>query len=322
MKRIPWIHAIIAAAVVAIALFSSTFAYNLGGANWPNRQAAIHSMGGNSNPAFDNAFVEAMGNWNNLSNFAFISIPAFADPCTIPNVSGGQSGWAFSETACGEAFGPNTLAVNISWVYQNDGRIIKNSTLFNNRIAFDIHNGSSAGFIDFRRVATHELGHAAGLGHEDTVFALMNSFYSEFIEEPQVDDINGIRALYGGGDGNRAYVEAFVTRFYQQCLSRNPDPGGLAGWVNALLAGTLSGADVANGFIFSPEFIARNTTNEEFVAILYRAFFAREPDAGGYNGWVNSLNSGASRQAVLDGFTHSLEFENLCAIYGITPYFA
>jgi subtilisin family serine protease len=121
---------------------------------------------------------------------------------------------------------------------------------------------------------------------------------------------------------NHSGVSAFVTRFYQQCLDRNPDTPGLNGWVLALSNGALYGADVANGFIFSQEFINRNTSNEEFVTILYRAFFDREPDTGGYDDWVNYINSGASRQEVLNGFIYSIEFENLCKSYGIAPYSA
>ena len=118
--------------------------------------------------------------------------------------------------------------------------------------------------------------------------------------------------------GARTDVEAFVTRFYQQCLGREPDAPGLEGWVNALIAGSLSGADVANGFIFSQEFINRNTTNEDFVTTLYRAFFDREPDDAGYLGWLNYLYDGNSRSETLDGFVSSQEFYNLCAQYGIT----
>ena len=119
--------------------------------------------------------------------------------------------------------------------------------------------------------------------------------------------------------GARSDVEAFVTRFYQQCLGRVPDQAGLTGWVNALTAGTLSGADVANGFILSDEFINRYTTNEDFVTILYRAFFDREPDAAGYSGWLTNLYGGNSRAEVLNGFVSSQEFNNLCDRYGISP---
>ena len=47
--------------------------------------------------------------------------------------------------------------------------------------------------------------------------------------------------------GSRSDVEAFVTRFYQQCLEREPEQTGLIAWTNALLDGSLSGADIANG---------------------------------------------------------------------------
>ena len=125
----------------------------------------------------------------------------------------------------------------------------------------------------------------------------------------------------------RADVDDFVTRFYQQCLNREPDQSGLDGWVNALLDGSQAGADVAYGFIYSTEFLNKNTSNEDYLLVLYRAFFNREPDSGGWNGWLEALNSlqiaggeGETRTHVLDGFLYSTEFENLCNRYGIAPY--
>jgi len=109
----------------------------------------------------------------------------------------------------------------------------------------------------------------------------------------------------------------FVSRFYRHCLGREPDLPGLRGWVNAIKTGQLSGSDVARGFVFSEEFINKNVPNEEFVRILYKAFFNREPDAPGFNGWVSSLNSGKSREFVLNGFLNSQEFRNLCTEFNI-----
>lgn len=126
--------------------------------------------------------------------------------------------------------------------------------------------------------------------------------------------------LTSSASGTAGDVEDFVTRFYQQVLNREPDTPGLNNWVNNLIDYSLSGADVANGFIFSQEFTSRNTSNEEFVTILYRAFFDREPDTPGYTYWLSQLNSGSSRQTVLNGFIYSREFENLCTSYSIAPY--
>ena len=113
-------------------------------------------------------------------------------------------------------------------------------------------------------------------------------------------------------------VAAFITRFYQQCLSREPDTGGLEYWADSLSDGDKTGSELAEAFVFSEEFENQNTPDSEFVTILYRAFFNREPDTGGYSNWMNSLSGGISRSSVLDGFTSAQEFKNLCEDYGIT----
>jgi hypothetical protein len=112
-------------------------------------------------------------------------------------------------------------------------------------------------------------------------------------------------------------VEDFVTRFYELCLGRSPDTAGLNGWVSDLLDGSQTGSDVANGFVFSNEFINKNTTNEEYLAVLYEAFFNRKPDKGGWDGWLAELNRGTSRKDVLNGFIYAQEFKKLCDEYGI-----
>ena len=296
-------------------LCSDALAYQLGGRSWPNAEAVIYSQGGNSTATFDTAMIEAMNNWNNYSNFVYISIDRFIDPCANPNSYGPPwfSGYAFSNDDCGTAFGRSTLAVNLQWSIGSD--IIQTGTVFNTAMSWDVYHGSGSNY-DFRRVAIHELGHALGLEHEASVPSIMQPIYSTTLETPQADDINGLRAIYNVG------VVAFVARFYRQCLAREPEPEGLDNWVASLSNGSRCGGDVANGFIFSQEFIDRNTSNEEFVTILYRAFLEREPDTAGYNGWVNYLYSGASRQEVLNGFVFSQEFENISTSYGIAPYCA
>jgi len=117
----------------------------------------------------------------------------------------------------------------------------------------------------------------------------------------------------------RTQVTEFVTRFYRLCLDREPDAAGLDAWVNNLLSRKIAGAQVAEGFIFSAEFTAKNTSNDVFLAILYRAFFNREPDADGFNKWLELLDAGNTRQFVLAGFVNSEEFKTLCKTYGINP---
>jgi len=112
-------------------------------------------------------------------------------------------------------------------------------------------------------------------------------------------------------------VQEFVTRFYTSALERQPDATGLNSWTSQLAAKKITGAQFASGIIFSAEFSAKNKSNEEFVTILFKTCYNREPDAAGFGSWVNLLNAGQSRQFVLAGFTNSQEFKNTCTAAGI-----
>ena len=118
---------------------------------------------------------------------------------------------------------------------------------------------------------------------------------------------------------NNNSVSDFVARFYDTILGRKADESGLNHWTSSLLSGEKTGADVAKGFVLSQEFIAQNNSNAAFVNKMYKAFFDRAADEGGYNNWMNKLENGASREEVLAGFVKSQEFKDLCAVYGITP---
>lgn len=112
-------------------------------------------------------------------------------------------------------------------------------------------------------------------------------------------------------------AQEFVTRFYTNALERQPDAAGLNSWVSQLTSGKITGAQFASNIIFSAEFSAKNKDNEEFVSVLFKTCYNREPDTAGFNSWVNLLDSGQSKQFVLAGFTNSTEFKNICTAAGI-----
>lgn len=112
-------------------------------------------------------------------------------------------------------------------------------------------------------------------------------------------------------------INCFVARMYSVFLYRLPDQGGQTGWVQKLIDGDVTGTSCAYGFVFSKEFIRENPEYERFVACMYRGFFGREPDAAGFDAWVQRLNTGASYEDVFEGFASSAEFYNLCDSYGI-----
>ena len=123
--------------------------------------------------------------------------------------------------------------------------------------------------------------------------------------------IEGVDNTQQGG------INCFVARLYKVCFNRLPDMDGQGGWVLKLYNGEVSGTTCSYGFIFSPEFIGQNPSNEDFVNYMYAAFFGREADEAGFNAWVDILNGGGSYEDVFNGFTGSAEFANLCASYGI-----
>ncbi len=124
----------------------------------------------------------------------------------------------------------------------------------------------------------------------------------------------------GGIPGNTADVEqitAFVTRLYQNTLGRTPDEIGLNNWVEQLVSGNMTGAEVAHGFFFSPEFCEKDLGNQEYIDILYQTMFGQAGDEQGRVFWMEELETGFSRLYVYHGFAESLQFQELCAEYGI-----
>lgn len=109
----------------------------------------------------------------------------------------------------------------------------------------------------------------------------------------------------------------FSTRLYSTCLGRTPDADGLNYWSVRIANQQVSGSTAAEGFFFSEEFQNGNYSDEEYVTRLYKTFFDREPDEGGFATWTGKLREGATRKEVFDGFANSTEWARLCARYGI-----
>ena len=113
-------------------------------------------------------------------------------------------------------------------------------------------------------------------------------------------------------------IDDFVERCYTVTLDRPSEPEGFADWKDQLLNGKAVGVYVAYGFLFSPEYTAKDKSPEDYVTDLYMLFMGREPDEDGFNDWVGQLETGKSRVDVFAGFANSQEFYNICDEYGIT----
>ena len=112
-------------------------------------------------------------------------------------------------------------------------------------------------------------------------------------------------------------IELFICHLYSTCLDREADEGGLEYWKGRINSGTSKGIGLAGSFVFSKEFTSKNYCNEHFVAQLYPALMGREADDGGLAFWVGKLESGVTREAMVNSFTSSNEYKSLCSDAGI-----
>ena len=112
-------------------------------------------------------------------------------------------------------------------------------------------------------------------------------------------------------------ITRFVHRNYKQFLSRNPDTAGLINWVSNLSARVVSPTDVAFRFVFSEELTQKRLSDKEFVRVLYKGLFDREPDEEGFSNWINYLKDGNTRNDAFWGFANSEEFNAMVRSFGL-----
>lgn len=131
--------------------------------------------------------------------------------------------------------------------------------------------------------------------------------FSESVEFKQKSEVGSLAFSY---EGVKMELMDDVFRLYQAVLGRAPDMGGFNTWLERLAGGTLF-TNVISGFVNSREFQNKygQTTNQEFVTLLYANVLNRMPDSVGLDTWVGRLQSGThTREQVVFGFVQSREF--------------
>ena len=104
-------------------------------------------------------------------------------------------------------------------------------------------------------------------------------------------------------------------RVYNAAFARFPDSEGLAYWIDKNSSGKNSNRQVADSFLASEEF--ESTYGEDvdtgtYVNNLYKNILGRVADQGGYDYWVEQLDSGQeNRGELLLGFAESVENQAL-----------
>jgi len=121
------------------------------------------------------------------------------------------------------------------------------------------------------------------------------------IERLQFDD--GAVALDIDGVAGQAY------RLYQAAFDRAPDLAGLGFWIGMMDQG-VSLLRVADSFATSREFtdLYGQTTDMQFLTLLYQHALHRAPDAGGLQWWADAMQAHhVPREQVLEHFSESAE---------------
>lgn len=184
---------------------SQLLAFDIDGTKWPGATTDFYVSIDGSSPSgvrWNTAFIGAMQDWNQSTDFTFNIFEEFEDPCRFDS----RNGVGFTSDVCGSAFGENTLAVTLtrfSSQLLGPPAIIRTDIVVNDSVRYDIYDGRIVQFgipfgsVDFRRVALHELGHAMGLDHESSAAAIMAPNISN-LDSLQTDDIAGVNTLYGG----------------------------------------------------------------------------------------------------------------------------
>lgn len=114
-------------------------------------------------------------------------------------------------------------------------------------------------------------------------------------------------------------IRNFVEKLYLSALGRPHDVAGRDYWVDQLLNG-VTGSSVVLGFINSPEFVGKNTSDREFVITLYNVFFSRVPSESEIASWTNYIASNsAGRTEVIKYFANCPEWINYCDFYYVNP---
>ncbi len=145
------------------------------------------------------------------------------------------------------------------------------------------------------------------------VFRQRAALASNFVQRP------AFLALYPTALSPTDFINALMNRYSLQTIT-TPDPASPDGTVkvalaradliNRLSAATLTRAQVVRAIADSDEVFSIEY-NAAFVFMQYAGYLKRDPEAGGYNGWLTYLNTHPGDfRTMVNGFMNSPEYRS------------
>jgi YVTN family beta-propeller protein len=141
-----------------------------------------------------------------------------------------------------------------------------------------------------------------------------NNLMASFLFSPEFT-----ATMNGLFPGRMARAETYLAmNLYGGLLRRLADSGGYTYWdgqFRSAQCSTSPGAvtaiinAVSSQFLASGEYVARATSNSQFVDDLYYAMLQRGGDLAGFNFWVGQLNAGVTRDQLRQQFLTSPEMQ-------------
>ncbi|MGT2784845.1 M57 family metalloprotease [Streptococcus merionis] len=155
---------------------STDVVYTTEGARWETNQATVYIA--SSDPTFVTAYEQAIANWTSTGVFTFVQVSTAEEADIIAT----------------DYAAPDTPAAGVaeSTVNPLTHRMVNVTVKLNSYYLLNQAYGYSSERI--LHTAEHELGHAIGLGHQDTETSVMASAGSYHGIQPT--DITAVQALY------------------------------------------------------------------------------------------------------------------------------
>jgi hypothetical protein len=133
--------------------------------------------------------------------------------------------------------------------------------------------------------------------------------------QTQIEDADDVALFLDHIQGDDARANRLkVIRLYFAYFDRAAEPSGLAYWQQRLDSGSATLSKVSSAFAGSPEFNALygNTTNQQFVTLVYQNVLGRNPAPNEVAYWKGQLDQGlTTRGKVMIGFSESAEGKHL-----------